>query len=81
MQYMVHDTYHTNSKNPLNCMFNISGILLLSGNPKDAATIAPEVSAAAAAQASKEFQCMQKPRITKFKGGYLAAAELVFRSW
>ena len=52
-----------------------------SGNPQDAATIVAEVSAAAAAQASKEFWHMQEPKITKFKGRYSADAELVFRSW
>ena len=36
--------------NSLNCTFNISGILPLSGNSQDAATIAAEVSAAAAAK-------------------------------
>ena len=53
----------------------------MSGNPQDAATIVAEVSAAAAAQALKEFWHMQKPKITKFKGGYSADAKLVFRSW
>ena len=67
--------------NPLNRTFNISGILPLSGNPQDAATIVAEVSAAAVAQASKEFWHMWEPKITKFKGGYSADAELVFRSW
>ena len=45
------------------------------------ANIAAEVSAAAATQASKEFRRMQEPKITKLKGGYLADAELMFRSW
>ena len=45
------------------------------------AAIAAEVSAAVAAQASKEFRQMQDPKITKFKGGYLADAKLTFRSW
>ena len=51
------------------------------GNPQGAAIIVAEVSAAAVAQALKEFQHMQEPKITKFKGGYSADAELVFRSW
>ena len=51
------------------------------GNAQDAATIAAEVSAAAAAQASKEFWRMREPKITKLRGGYSADAELVFRSW
>ena len=45
------------------------------------ATIAAEVSAAAAAQASKEFRRMQEPKITKLRGQYSADAELMFRSW
>ena len=47
---------------------DVSGILPLAGNPQDAATIAAEVSAAAVAQALKEFRCMREPKITKFKG-------------
>ena len=49
--------------------------------PHNAAAIAAEVSAVAAAQASKEFHRMRDPKITKFKGGYSADAELTFRSW
>ena len=45
------------------------------------ATIVAEVSAAAVAQASKEFRQMQEPKITKLYGGYSADAELVFQSW
>ena len=71
----------TNPTNPLNQTFNISGILPLSGNPQDAATIVAEVSAAVAAQTLKEFWHMWKPKITKFKGGYSAETELLFRSW
>ena len=67
--------------NLLNHTFDVSGISPLTGNPQDAATIAAEVSAAAAAQASKEFQQMQEPKITKFKGRYSADAKLVFLSW
>ena len=48
---------------------------------RNAATIAAEVSAAVAAQASKEFCRMCKPKITKLRGGYSADAELMFRSW
>ena len=51
------------------------------GAAQDVATIAAEVSAAAAAQASKEFWRMWEPKITKLRGGYSADAELVFRSW
>ena len=43
--------------------------------------IAAEVSAAAAAQALKEFHRMREPKITKLRGGYSADAELTFRSW
>ena len=45
------------------------------------ATIAAEVLAAAAAQASKEFWQMWEPKITKLRSGYSADAELVFQSW
>ena len=48
---------------------------------RQVANIAAEVSAAAAAQASKEFRRMREPKITKLKGGYSADAELMFRSW
>ena len=67
---------------PLNQTFNIGGISPTNlGNTQDAATIAAEVLAAAVAQASKEFQQMQEPKITKLCGGYSTDAELVFRSW
>ena len=66
----------------LNHTFDVSGILVTNvGNAQDAATIAAEVLAAAVAQASKEFQRMQEPKITKLRGGYSADAELVFWSW
>ena len=41
---------------------------------RNVATIAAEVSAAAAAQASKEFHRMREPKITKLRGGYSADA-------
>ena len=67
---------------PLNRTFDVSGIPPTNiGNAQDAATIVAEVSAAAAAQVSKEFQHMWEPKITKLHGGYFADAELVFRSW
>ena len=70
------------SQVPLNCTFDVSGIPITNnGNPQDAATIAAEVSAAAAAQASKEFWHMQEPQITKLQGGYLAETKLIFWSW
>ena len=66
----------------MNRTFDVSGILPTNlGATHDAATIAAEVSAAAAAQASKEFRHMWEPKITKLCGGYSADAELVFRSW
>ena len=67
----------------LNQMFDISQISPLAsvGVHQDVAVIAVEVSAVTAAQASKEFQCMRGPKITKLKGGYLADAELMFWSW
>ena len=51
-----------------NCTFDVSQIPFHSG-VQDAATIAAEVSAAAASQASKEFHCRREPKITKLKGG------------
>ena len=73
-------TPHHGAK-PMNQTFNISHIPNLTGGPHDTAAIASEVSAAVAAQASKEFHQMQDPKITKFKGGYSADADLTFRSW
>ena len=67
---------------PLNRTFDVSGIPPANiGNAQDTATIVAEVLAAAAAQASKEFQHMREPKITKLCGGYSADAELMFRSW
>ena len=59
----------------------VSLIPNLTSVPHDAAAIAAEVSAVAAAQASTEFRRMRDPKITKFKGGYSADAELTFWSW
>ena len=53
----------------------------MASSHQDAAVIAAEVSAAMAAQASKEFCCMHEPKMTKLKGGYSADVELVFQSW
>ena len=70
------------SEGLMNRTFDVSGILPTNlGAAHDTATIAAEVSAAAAAQASKEFRHMREPKITKLRGGYSADAELVFRSW
>ena len=66
----------------MNQTFDVSGISLTNlGTAHDAATIAAEVWAAAAAQASKEFRRMREPKITKLRGGYSPDAELIFRSW
>ena len=66
----------------LNWTFNVSGIPPTNlGSAQDVATIAAEVLAAAAAQASKEFWRMREPKITKLRGGYSADAELIFQSW
>ena len=74
--------FHGSSQVPLNRTFDVSGIPVSNiGNAQDAATIVAEVLAAAVAQASKEFQCMQEPKITKLWGGYSADVELVFQSW
>ena len=74
--------YHA-SNAVLNRTFNISQIspLALVGVHQDVAVIVVEVSAATAAQASKEFRCMWEPKIIKLKGGYLADMELMFWSW
>ena len=53
-----------------NQTFNISQIPFHSG-VQDAATIATEVSATAAAQVSKEFRHMWEPKITKLKGVFV----------
>ena len=66
---------------PINRTFDVSHIPNLTSVPQDAAAIAAEVSAAAVAQASKEFRRMRDPKITKFKGGYSADAKLTFWSW
>ena len=65
----------------MNKTFDVSGISPTHFGAHDTAVIAAEVSAAAVAQASKEFQRMREPKITKLRGEYSADAELVFRSW
>ena len=52
----------------VNKTFDISQISPLTSDHQKAATIAAEVSAAAATQASREFRHMCKPKITKLKG-------------
>ena len=66
---------------PSDKTFDISPVAPLVSNTQDVATIVAEVSAAAAAQASKEFHRIREPKITKLKGGYSADTELVFHSW
>ena len=70
------------SQGPMNRTFDVSNISPTNyGAAQDVAMIAAEVSAAAMAQASKEFRHMKELKITKLHGGYSADAELVFRSW
>ena len=73
-------TPHRGAK-PMNWTFDISHIPSMTGSPQDTAAIAAEVSAAVAAQALKEFRWIRDPKITTFKGGYSADAELMFQSW
>ena len=74
--------YRRTSQGPMNRTFDVSNISPTNfGAAQDVAMIAAEVSAAATAQASKEFRRMQEPKITKLRGGYSADAKLVFRSW
>ena len=66
---------------PSNRTFDVSPIAPLADDSRNVATIAAEVSAAAAVQASKEFRKMREPMITKLRGGYSADTELMFHSW
>ena len=61
--------------------FDVEPSAPLVNESRQVANIATEVSAAAAAQASKEFWQMWEPKITKLRGRYSADAELMFRSW
>ena len=60
--------------------FDVEPAAPIINESRQVANIAAEVSAAAAAQASKEFRRMREPKI-KLRGGYSADAELMFRSW
>ena len=77
----IPSTHHTStpfcmpSTVPHNRTFDVSSMAPLASNTQDAATIVAEVSAAAAAQASKEFCRMREPKITKLKGGYSAFSQ------
>ena len=77
-QEILHSSTPYHGAKPINQTFDISHIPPMTGSPQDAAAIAAEVSAAVAAQVSKEFCQMRDPKITKFKGGYSADAELTF---
>ena len=66
---------------PSNRMFDVGTSTHLVDDSRNMATIAAEVSAAAAVQVFKEFHRMQEPKIIKLRGGYSADAELMFRSW
>ena len=57
-QDILHSSTPHRGAKPLNQTFDISHIPPMTGSPKNAAAIAAEVSAAAAAQASKEFHQM-----------------------
>ena len=70
--------YHAN---PSNRTFDVGPSAPLVDDSRNPATIAAEVSAAAAVQASKEFRRMREPKNTKLRGGNSADAELMFRSW
>ena len=73
--------HHAANAVPSDRTFDISPVAPLVQDSKDAAMIAAEVSAAATAQASKEFCRMREPKITKLRSRYSADAELMFRSW
>ena len=73
--------HHVASAVPSDRTFDVSPMAPLVQDSKDAAMIVAEVSAAAAAQASKEFHRMCEPKITKLRGGYSADTELMFQSW
>ena len=66
---------------PSNWMFDVGTNSPLVDDSRNMATIAAEVLAAAAAQASKEFCRMHGPKITKLRDGYSAGPELMFCSW
>ena len=66
---------------PKDRTFDVGPSVPLIDESRYAAMIAAEVSAAVAAQASKEFCRMWDPKITKLRGGYSTDAELMFQSW
>ena len=66
---------------PSDRTFEVRPSAPLVDDSRNTATIAAEVSAAAATQVSNEFHRMHEPKITKLRGGYSADTELMFRSW
>ena len=65
---------------PSDRTFEVRPSAPLVDDSRNVATIAAEVSAAAAVQASKEFGRMCETKITKLRGGYSTDAKLMFRS-
>ena len=81
---ILHAPHHSSTPYrtiPRDRTFDIEPTAPLINESRHVATIVAEVSAAAAAQASKEFWRMREPKITKLRGGYSADTELMFRSW
>ena len=81
---ILHAPHHSSTPYrtiPKDRTFDIEPSAPLIDESRHVATIVAEVSAAAAAQASKEFWQMREPKITKLRGGYSTDAELMFRSW
>ena len=81
---ILHAPHHSSTPYntiPRDCTFDVEPTAPLIDESRHAATIVAEVSAAVAAQASKEFRWMREPKITRLRGGYSADAELMFRSW
>ena len=81
---ILHAPHHSSTPYrtiPQNRTFDVEPTAPLVDESRHMATIAAEVSAAVAAQASKEFRQMREPKIMKLRGGYSADAELMFRSW
>ena len=81
---ILHAPHHSSTPYrtlPKDHTFDVEPNAPLLNESRHAATIAAEVSAAAAVQASKEFWRMRELKITKLRGGYSANAKLMFRSW
>ena len=81
---ILHTPHHSSTPYrtvPKDRTFDVKPNTPLLNESRHAATIAAEVSATAAVQASKEFRRMRELKITKLRGGYSADAQLMFRSW